>query len=144
MDIAEFNKAYVRAKDQARDTGGKSVDEAQRALRELLPQLATDRDREVAQTLIDNLPRRSAPAAPVSPLFEEAVRIQQAAYLGGGTDEERIAALADAQREIWAIADRAPRDESSAIRALTRMLEHLENNLADPPFEFQDPPPRNH
>lgn len=47
-----------------------------------------------------------------------------------GTIEERLAALAAARRQIWAIADRAGAD-SLAIRALTRGLESSENLLTD-------------
>ncbi|MFF0338209.1 hypothetical protein [Kribbella sp. NPDC004875] len=46
--------------------------------------------------------------------------------------DEKVAALAEARRKIWAIADRASHDEEADIRAMTRSLEHIENELREP------------
>ena len=65
-----------------------------------------------------------------SPEMAEALRVVDEADFESGTTEERVAALTEARRRIWAIADRAGAD-SVAIRVLTRGLERSEEILID-------------
>jgi hypothetical protein len=58
----------------------------------------------------------------------EALRVLDEADFESGTTEERLAALAEARRRIWEIADRAGAD-SVTIRGLTRGLERSEEML---------------
>ncbi|MGZ0152592.1 hypothetical protein ACXJJ3_36420 [Kribbella sp. WER1] len=132
MQLGEFNNAYNAAKRRVRSAGAEAIGPAEQALRELLPQLQSDEDRRVATLLIARLPGYAVPAEPPSALMQEAVAIERAAYEAPGTDAERIAIMAEARRKIFEIADRAPADEAAGIRGLTRVLEHLENNLRDP------------
>jgi len=89
--------------------------------------------------LITRLPGYAVPPEPPSELMQEAVAIEHAAYAAPGSDEERIAILAEARRKIFEIADRAPADEAASIRGLTRVLEHLEDNLRDPDWPLGRP-----
>ncbi|HEY3559007.1 MAG TPA: hypothetical protein VG497_28780 [Kribbella sp.] len=132
MQLREFNNAHNAAKRRIRSEGVDAVGPADLALRELLPQLQSDEDRRVATMLIARLPGYAVPVEPPSALMREAVAIERAAYEARGTDAERIAIMAEARRKIFEIADRAPADEAAGIRGLTRVLEHLEDNLRDP------------
>ncbi|WP_328992477.1 hypothetical protein OG394_39455 [Kribbella sp. NBC_01245] len=140
MRLMEFNHRYSAAKDELRDNGGAGLAAAQADLRALLPQLPTERDRAVASALIDGLPAAIVPPPPPSALYLEALEIERAAFAFAGSNEDRAAAIAEARRRIWEIADRAAPDESSNIRALTRPLEHIEESLTDPQWDFADPP----
>ena len=60
----------------------------------------------------------------------EALQLLADADFESGTTEQRLAALRDARRRIWAIADRAGAD-SVTIRGLTRGLERSEEILTD-------------
>jgi hypothetical protein len=143
MRLIEFNNAYNTAKRRVRREGAEAVEPAQRKLRGLLPQLESDEDRRIAADLLEGLPAYATPHPPPSELMQEAVAIERAAYEATGTDEERIAIMADARRRIFEIADQAPADEAPSIRGLTRVLEHLEDNLRDPYWPFDGPQPRN-
>jgi hypothetical protein len=83
---------------------------------------------------------RSDPEREWSALYHEAGRILAAAYPAKGTVDEQIAALADARRRIWEIADRASEDEEPDIRAMTQGLAQLEDLLHNAPFPLQDAP----
>ena len=132
MRLIEFNNAYNAAKRWIRREGVDAVAPAERSLRDLLPQLDSDEDRRIAVNLLLRLPRYAVPPEPPTELMREAVAVERAAYEAPGTVEERIAILAEARRRIFEIANRAPADEAPGIRGLTRVLEHLEDNLRDP------------
>ena len=68
----------------------------------------------------------------------EALRVLDEADFDSGTTEERLAALTEARRRIWAIADRAGSD-SVTIRGLTRGLERSEEALTEG-LPWSDPP----
>jgi len=139
MRLNEFNNAHNAAKRRIRRDGLAAVGPAEQSLRDLLPELESDEDRRVAAALITRLPGYAVPPEPSSELMQEAVAIEHAAYAAPGSDEERIAILAEARRKIFEIADRAPADEAASIRGLTRVLEHLEDNLRDPDWPLGRP-----
>jgi hypothetical protein len=142
MNLRDFNNAHNAARRRIRREGVDAVAPAEDALRALLPELPSDEDRRIAAMLIDRLPEYAEPVAPPSALMQEAIAIEHAASSATGTDAERIATMAEARRKIWELADRAPDDdEASGIRSLTRILEHLEDNLRNPdwPYEPNDP-----
>lgn len=139
MEILEFNGRFNSVVRRLRSTGGEGSEEEQARLRELVSQLATEDDRRWAANLVEELPKHAAPPAR-SPLYVEALKIQDAAFHSGGSDDERITAIVAARRQIWDIADRAPHDESADIRALTRIVEHLEDGLRNSPWEADNAP----
>ena len=139
MHLREFNSEHNAAKRRIQRQGVDAVEPAERALRELLPQLESDEDRRLAVNLIKRLPGYAVPPAPPSELMKEAVAIERAAYEAPGTDEERIAIMAEARRKIFEIAERATREEAPSIQGLTRVLEHLEDNLRDPDWPLGQP-----
>ncbi|MET9316537.1 hypothetical protein ABZX12_32360 [Kribbella sp. NPDC003505] len=140
MRLSEFNNAHNAHKRRIQRDGPDAVGAAERSLRDLLPQLDSDEDRRVATMLIDRLPGYAVPPEPPSALMQEAVAIERAAYEARGSDEERIEIMTEARRKIFELADRAPADEAASIRALTRVLEHLEDNLRDPHWPLDRPP----
>jgi hypothetical protein len=99
-------------------------------------------DRTWALNLIDKLAEPVPPPRQWSALYHEAGAIHADSYRTGDSVEERIAALQEARRRIWAIADRAPKDEAPHIRAMTRVLDHLENERRDPSLPWDDLPER--
>jgi hypothetical protein len=137
MHLREFNNAHNAAKRRIRREGVDAVGPAEEALRALLPELQSDEDRRVATLLIARLPGYAVPVEPPSELMQEAIAIEHAASAALGTDAERIAIMAEARRRIFEIADRAPVDEASSIRSLTRVLEHLVENLRDPHWPLE-------
>lgn len=139
MHIMDFNNQYAATVRRLTKNGGSGLAAAQAELRSLLPQLATDKDRGLAEAMIESLPQDIAPLPPPSPLYLEAVEIERAAFAFSGTDEQRIAAITEARRRIWELADQASPEESPNIRALTRPLEHIEDNLSDPQWNFDEP-----
>jgi hypothetical protein len=139
MRLVEFNSAYNTAKRRVQREGVDAVAPAEQQLRGLLPQLESDEERRVAANLIKRLSGYAVPAEPPSALMQEALGIERAAYEATGTNEERIAIMADARLRIFEVADRAPADEAPSIRGLTRILEHLEDNLRDPDWPFDGP-----
>ncbi len=106
MLLREFNSEHNAAKRRIQREGVDAVEPAERALRDLLLQLESDEDRRLAVNLIKRLPGYALRPAPPSELMKEAVAIERAAYEAPGTDEERIAIMADARRKIFEIADR--------------------------------------
>jgi hypothetical protein len=133
MDVAAFNSAFADARYKLRTDPDASVEEQQDRLRALIRDDTSERDRQWGLDLINLLAEPPRPPRQWGPLYHEAGQVSAGAYNAGGTVEERIAAIAEARRKIWEIADRAPADEEPHIRAMTRVLEHLENNLRDPP-----------
>jgi hypothetical protein len=139
LDLPAFTKAFNRARDRIRGAGHPlDVAAEQERLRALVPADASEHDRSWTARIIASLSDPPPTPREWSALYHEAGRLQAAAYPVDGTVEEQIAALAEARRKIWEIADRAPQDEEADIRAMTRGLEHLENLLRDPPFPLQE------
>lgn len=139
MHIMEFNGRYQQAKRDLIASEGAGLEAAQAELRALVPQIASAEDRAVADRMIDSLPRQIIPPPPPGPLYVEALEIEREAFAFRGPDAERIAILAEARRRIWELADRAPAEESPNIRALSRPLEHIEDSLLDPAWDFDKP-----
>jgi len=140
LDVAEFNTAFARARDKVRNEEGTDIAAEQATLRALVPDDASGHDRSWTAILIDRLAEPPKPPRQWSALYHEAGEVHAAAYSAGGTVAERIAAIEEARRKIWEIADRAPHDEEADIRAMTRVLEHLEDELRDPTWPLEDPP----
>jgi hypothetical protein len=140
LDLAEFNTAFSRARDKVRNEEGTDVAAEQAKLRALVPDDASDHDRSWTRTLIDGLADPPRPPRQWSALYHEAGQIHASAYPDGGTVEEQIAAIQEARRKIWEIADRASKDEAPDIRAMTRVLEHYEDELRNPTWPIESPP----
>ena len=138
MDVAEFNSAFGDARYRQRTEPDFDVEAAQAELRALIADEPAGEDRDWALGLIDKLADPAPPPRQWSPLYYEAAAIHADSYRTGESVEERIAALQEARRRIWAIADRAPKDEAPHIRAMTRVLDHLENELREPSFPWED------
>jgi hypothetical protein len=136
-DIAEFNNAFLRARDRIREQGA-DVAAEQANLRALVPDDASAEDRAFALGMAEELAKPPAPPREWSALYHEAGEIHAASYPVDGTVEEQIAALEEARRKIWEIADRAAPDEEPHIRAMTRVLEHVERELRDPSWPVED------
>ena len=130
MEYEQFTREYAAARQELESGGLTDVAGVQSQLHELAAQLSTATDRQTAAELIDRLTAPATTADERSPEMAEALRVLDSADFTGGSREERLAALAAARREIWAIADRAGAD-SNAIRGLTRGLETSENLLTD-------------
>jgi hypothetical protein len=140
LDLPEFNTAFSRARDKVRNQEGTDVAAEQAKLRALVPDDASDHDRTWTKTVIDSLADPPPPPRQWSALYHEAGQIHASAYPEDGTVEEQIAAIQEARRKIWEIADRAAEDEEAHIRAMTRVLDHYENELRDPTWPIDDPP----
>ncbi|WP_405067939.1 hypothetical protein OG558_41385 [Kribbella sp. NBC_01510] len=138
FDVERFNLAYLRAQDKIRHDPEAAVADVQGGLRALVPADASEHDRTWTMALIEELADPPEPARHWSALYYEAGRISADAYRSGGSAAEQIAVLEEARRQIWAIADRASKDEAPHIRAMTRTLEHLENDLRDPAWPLDD------
>jgi hypothetical protein len=144
MDFNEFNRQYKLSR--ARIIAGqiKDLDGLQTHLRQLADELPGS-DQEAAGELIDSLPALVATLraedAKRSPEMREALRIIDEGKFDEGTREERLAAYAEARKQIWALADRAGKD-TDQIRRLTRGLESSENDLEE--NIWPDLPPDNH
>ena len=139
LDVAEFNSAFSGARHRVRNEDA-NVGEEQARLRELVPEDSSVEDREWAEGLIDLLAEPPPPPRQWSALYDEAGEVAGSAYQAGGTVDEQIAAIADARRKIWEIANRADDEEEPHIRAMTRVLEHLEDELRNPTWPMEDPP----
>jgi hypothetical protein len=138
LDIAAFNSAFSGARHRIRrEAGDIAAEQAQ--LRALIPADASAPDLEWATSLVELLAKPPAPPREWSALYHEAGEIHASAYPDGGTVEEQIAVLEDARRRIWEIADRAEPDEAPHIRAMTRVLEHIERELREPSWPMDDP-----
>ncbi|TWD72445.1 hypothetical protein FB561_7437 [Kribbella amoyensis] len=137
MDIAKFNSAFSDADHRRRTEPDFDVAGEQNRLRGLLSEEDPPADREWASELIESLAEPPPPPRQWSSLYDEAGQIHASAYVDGTTGE-KIAALESARCRIWEIADRAPQDEAPHIRAMTRVLEHLENELRDPSWPLDE------
>ncbi|MEV0792821.1 hypothetical protein [Kribbella sp. NPDC050459] len=132
FDVARFNSAFSAARYQQDTDRDFDLEAAQQKLRDLIADEPEGDDRDWAVRLIGKLAEPRPAPREWSALYYEAAAIQAAAYPGEGTDEEKAATIADARRKIWAIADRASQEEEAPIRAMTRSLEHIENELREP------------
>lgn len=143
MDFNEFNRQYKLSRASLIAGETTDLDAVQTHLRQLADEVAGS-DQQFAHKLIDGLPAlvtavQESSSSPQSPEMAEALQILKAGKFDEGTVEERLAALADARKRIWAIADRAGAD-SVKIRGLTRGLESTEQALElGPPWS--DPLP---
>ncbi|WP_328992474.1 hypothetical protein OG394_39440 [Kribbella sp. NBC_01245] len=113
-------------KERVRAAGGVGVEAAQAELSQLLPSIADDHDRRIAQTLIDGFPSRTAPPAPPTELYSKAVRILESADRPGHPLEQRVVAIEGAHRAIWALADGAP----DRVRRMGEQISVAEFNVA--------------
>lgn len=139
LDLHAFNNAFLRARDRIREQGADiAVEQAQ--LRALVPDDASEEDIAFALGMAEDLAKPEPPPRQWSALYHQAGQIHAASYPTDGTVEEQIAALEEARRKIWAIADQAAPDEEPHIRAMTRVLEHLERELRDPSWPVEDSP----
>jgi hypothetical protein len=129
MEFEQFKREYVAARAEVDAGELADVAAVQAQLRELAAGLTADTDRRVAASLIEQLGTSQRPGDQ-SPEMAQALHILDSTDFENGTTEERLAAIGDARRRIWALADRAGRD-SNAIRALTRGLETSENLLTE-------------
>jgi hypothetical protein len=132
VDIETFTMAFNRARDRVRSETGADVVAEQAALQALVPNDASPDERRWTSELIDSLGTPPPPPREWSELYHEAGRIHASAYPVDGTVTQQLAALESARRQIWQIADRADEDEAPHIRAMTRVLEHLEEELRNP------------
>lgn len=138
MEFEQFQQEYVAAREELASGGISDVADIQAQLREMAVTLSDPTDRQVADGLIEALASVPPAAAEQSPEMAEALRVLDSADFEHGSKEERLAALAAARRQIWAIADRAGAD-SVTIRGLTRGLERTEEDLTEG-LPWPDPP----
>lgn len=141
MDIAAFNSAFSGARRRIQ-TERADVGTEQERLRAFVSDDDPVEDRSWALRLIESLAVPPAPPRQWSALYYEAGEIHADSYRTGDSVDERIAALQEARRRIWAIADRAPKDEAPHIRAMTRVLDHLEAELREPTWTDGGPTSR--
>jgi hypothetical protein len=140
VDPAVFNEAFYEARERVRSAEGADVAAEQAALKALVPENASEHDRAWTGQLIASLAEPPAPPRQWSQYYHQAGAVHAAAYQAGGTVEEKIAALEQARRRIWEISEQAPADEEIHIKAMTRVLEHLERELRDPTFPIEESP----
>jgi hypothetical protein len=140
LDIAAFNSAFSRARDKIRTEPETDIAAQQAALRLLVPDDASEHDHSWTKILIDRLAELPEPEPEWSALYREAGQVHADAYRFGAPVEEQIAALEEARRKIFEIADRAAPEEAPHIRAMTRSLEHIERELREPSWPVQPTP----
>ncbi|WP_344183706.1 hypothetical protein [Kribbella lupini] len=138
LDPAQFNSAYSGARHRVEEQHA-DIPTEQARLRELIPADAETEDAEWANTLIGLLAEPRPPEREWSRLYHQAGAAAAAAYPRDGSAEEKIAAIEQARREIFAIAARATEEEAPHIQGMTRSLEHIENALRNPNWPA-DPP----
>lgn len=138
LDIAAFNSAFGDLRYRQRTEQNFDMAAAQNELRALITDEPEGENRAWALRLIDKLAEPLPPPRQWSALYHEAGAIHASTYRTGDSVEEQIAAIEEARRRIWAIADRAPRDEAPHIRAMTRVLDHIEAELREPSFTEDD------
>lgn len=120
----EFNKSVARVR------AGADVMTEQARLLALILRLDTAGDREWAARLIADLEQTSM-LRRRSELFRQALRTQADAFLGGGSDADYLARIRQARRRIQRLSDQAAdATEAVRIRALTRVLDHVDERLS--------------
>ncbi|TCN37591.1 hypothetical protein EV644_111145 [Kribbella orskensis] len=140
VDLAVFNRAFARACDRVRGDDVADIEAEQAALQALVPANASEHDRGWTGRLIASLAEPPAPPRQWSEYYHQAGAVHAAASRAEGTVEEKIAALEQARRKIWEISEQAPADEEIHIKAMTRVLEHVERELRDPTFLMEEHP----
>lgn len=138
VDLAVFNRAFARARDRVRGDEVADIEAEQAALQAIVTANASEHDRGWTGRLIASLAEPPAPPRQWSEYYHQAGAVHAAAYRAKGTAEEKIATLEEARRRIWEISEQAPADEEIHIKAMTRVLEHLEIELRDPTFPPED------
>ncbi len=128
MDDIGFNDEFNRSVAQVR--AGADVMTEQARLLSLIPALDSAGDREWAARLVADLEQTSM-LRRRSELFRQALRTQADAFLGGGSDADYLARIRQARRRIQRLSDQAA-DATDAvrIRALTRVLDHVDERLS--------------
>ncbi|MEV6287519.1 hypothetical protein [Kribbella sp. NPDC051770] len=138
LDAQVFTMAFARARERLEQAGDVAAEQAQ--LRALVPDDSSDEDKQWTAILIERLGKPPAAAPPRSALFEEAASIHAEAFTAEGDPDAKIAAAREARRRIFALAEQADEAEAADIRAMTRPLEHWENDLLDPPWPIEGSP----
>ncbi|GAB3835314.1 hypothetical protein [Kribbella italica] len=139
LDAQEFATAFSRARERLGDDPSGDVTAEQDRLRALVPADSSDEDKRWTGVLIDRLAEPQPPPRQRGPLYDQAAEIHASAFAANGSRDEQIAAARDARRRIFAIAAQADEDDAADIRAMTRPLEHWENELRDPPWPVEGP-----
>ncbi|TCN37590.1 hypothetical protein EV644_111146 [Kribbella orskensis] len=134
VEVAVFNEAFYEARERVWSSEGADVAAEQAGLRALVPEDASESERGWTGQLIASLGESPAPPRQWSEYYHQAGAVHAAAYQVDGTVEEKIAALEEARRRIWEVSGEAPSDEEIHIKAMTRVLKHLERELRDPTF----------
>jgi hypothetical protein len=141
VNIEQFTTAVSRARDRIRENAGPGdIAAEQSKLRAMVPTDATEHEKAWTTELISGLAATPPTPPERSALYHEAGRIHAEAFGTDGTTEQQIAALEDARRRIFALANEADEDEAAEIRAMTRALDHTEDYLRDPPWPSEDRP----
>ena len=138
VERAVFNEAFYEARERVRRAEGADVAAEQVALRALVPEDASEHDRGWTGQLIASLADPPAPPRQWSEYYHQAGAAHAAAYGSTRTVNEKIAALEEPRRRIWEFSEQAPADEEIHIKAMTRVLEHLERELRDPTFPVEE------
>ncbi|GAB2612639.1 hypothetical protein [Kribbella endophytica] len=139
LDAHEFTMAFSRARERLGQSPSGDVAAEQERLRALVPADSSDEDKRWTGVLIDRLGAPSSPPRQRSPLYDLAAEIHASAFTSEGDRDQQIAAAREARRRIFDIAEQAEEDEAADIRAMTRPLEHWENELRDPPWPVEGP-----
>lgn len=134
MDVAKVNSLFTQARYEQRQDPAYDVRPTQEALRALVADEPESDDKAWALRLADKLAEPLPPPREMSSLYYEAVAIAGELPSPDASPEERYAALAEARRRIWEIADRAGPDEEVDIRALTSPLQQLMDFIQPPTF----------
>ena len=127
MDDIGFNDEVNKA--VARVRGGADATAEQARLLALVADLAAG-DREWAARMVADL-EQIATLRRRSEVFRQALRTQADAFLGGGSDADYLARVRAARRRIRRLSEQAPDPgEAIRIRALTRVLDHVDDRLS--------------
>jgi hypothetical protein len=137
LDAHEFTLALAYAKERLEQNPTVDVAAEQERLRALVPADASEDDKRWTTILIDRLAEPPRPSRQRSALYDQAAEIHAAAFAAEGNIGEQIATAREARRRIFALAEQADEDEAADIRAMTRPLEHWENELRDPPWPIE-------
>ena len=90
VNLAEFNGAFVRARDRVHSDEGADIEAEQAALRALVPENASEHDQGWTGRLIESLAEPPAPPRQWSEYYHQAGEVHAAAYRANGSvDEDR-------------------------------------------------------
>ncbi|MFF1821234.1 hypothetical protein ACFVWG_28280 [Kribbella sp. NPDC058245] len=138
MDIAKINSLFAQARHEQRQHPAYDVRPTQHEIRTLVAGEPDSDDKTWALRLADNLASPLPPAREWSALYDEAAAIAGELPAADAPIEQQVAALSEARRRIWEIADRAAPDEEVHIRALASPLERIQDYLQPPTFGSGD------